>query len=232
MLCYKRRFFPQARVSQVCLAEIRQLLLDMFKQWGLPLAVRSDNGAPFGVPTRDVIPIMSLWLLAWGVRPIINRPRRPQDNAKVERNQGTVARWAEVHNCPDIQTLQARLDEAAELQRNHYPVAKLGKAARSDVFAALTQIKRPFENAIFDEHRAYQHLAKAVYPRKVSSGGTISIYAKSFQVGLKYQNKIVYVKFDPSAIHWIVLNEHQSILKIIPDTRFSKENLFNLSICQ
>ncbi|MEZ4991386.1 MAG: hypothetical protein R2824_13270 [Saprospiraceae bacterium] len=105
--------FPHWRISQVPWNQITSLLLEIFKQWGLPKAIRTDNGAPFGVPSRDVVPVMSLWLIAWGIQPILNRPRRPEQNAHVESNQGTSQRWAEVKQCQNLQQMQLRLDEAA-----------------------------------------------------------------------------------------------------------------------
>lgn len=205
----------------------------MFQQYGLPLAIRTDNGEPFGVPTRDVVPIMSLWLLAWNIKPILNRPRRPQDNARVERNQGTASRWAEVYGCADVPTLQARLDDTCDFQCNHYPVKKLGNATRSAVFCALNNPKRLFDQAIFDEKRAYEHLQKAIYPRKVSSCGTICVYNKFFQVGIKHKGKIVFLKFQPHTISWLLFEyENKELIKTIPDPRFSRENLFNLTVCQ
>ncbi|HQE50374.1 MAG TPA: hypothetical protein PKV93_13615 [Fervidobacterium sp.] len=207
-------------------------MLELFQQWGMPQSIRTDNGEPFGVPTRDVIPILSLWLLAWGIKPILNRPRRPQDNATVECNQGTTSRWAEVDNCPNVEILQTRLDEVAVFQRNAYPVRRLKNKTRTEVFKDLQTISRPFDQATFDEQHAYQFLAKAVMPRKVSSSGATSIYNKPFQVGLPFKGNIVFVKFDPNAVGWSILDRNQNLIKTIPDPRFSRENLFNLTVCQ
>lgn len=206
--------------------------MEAFQKWGLPKAIRTDNGEPFGVPSRDAVPILSLWLLAWGIQPILNRPRRPQENAKVERNQGTAGCWAEVDNCPNVETLQARLDETADFHRNHYRIRKIGNVPRIALFQDLLQIKRPFLETDFDENKAYDFLAKIIYPRRVSSGGTICIHSKHFQAGFQYRGQIVNAKFDPSSIAWIILDSSQKIIKIIPDQRFSKENLFNLTVCQ
>lgn len=208
------------------------MLLYLFRQWGMPLAIRTDNGAPFGIPTRDVVPIMSLWLLAWGITPILNRPRRPQDNAKVESNQGTVSRWAEVNKCQNLQQMQEKLDDACALQRDHYPVKRIGKACRSEVFKDLYSIVRPFELDSFDEQKAYTYLAKAVYPRKVSKTGAVDIYNKPFQVGATHKGKTVFVKFDQTNIAWTFLDQNENQIKIIPDPRFSREKLFNLTVCQ
>lgn len=226
------RLFPLGRICQVPLSDIRSTLLQAFQKWGLPKAIRTDNGDPLGVPSRDAVPIFSLWFIAWGIEHILNSPRRPQQNAQVERNQGTAANWAEVNNCPDRQTLQNRLDYVADIQRNHYQVRKIGNVPRSTLFNDLMQIKRPFVPDAFDEKKAYEYLAKAVYPRKVSSIGSISIHSKPFQAGWQYRNQLVFVKFNPQQVAWTILDDSQNIIKVIPDQRFSKENLFNLTVFQ
>jgi hypothetical protein len=215
------------------LKEIRICLLEVFQIWGLPLSIRTDNGDPFGAPKRDVIPMLSLWLLAWGIRPIHNHPRSPKENAKVERNQGTAGRWAEVYQCTDSTQMQLKLDEICNIQRDFYPVKRLGNVSRSAVFTGLNETPRPFNQAVFDEKKAYEYLAKVVYPRKVSSGGTISLYDQHFQVGLKHRGKIVAVKFQPHTVSWLAVDHSNGeLLKVIPDPRFTKDNLLNLTICQ
>jgi len=227
-----QRLSPLGRISQVSLANIRTLLIALFQQWGLPLAIRTDNGSPFGVPTRDIIPILSLWLIAWGIKPILNRPRRPQDNAKVERNQGTASRWSEVYSCLDVDSMQKRLDQMVQIQRDHYPVKKLGNQTRRKVFPELYHIKRPFDPNAFDPNKAYQYLEKATFPRKVSASGVIHLYNQDFNVGLAYKHQIVKIKFQAQSLSWIALDDKNQIIKLWPDSRFSPENLFNLTVCQ
>lgn len=207
-------------------------MLELFQQWGMPKAIRTDNGEPFGVPTRDVIPFMSLWLKAWGIQPILNRPGQPQDNPHVEGNQGTASRWAEVLQCQTIAQMQDRLDEACRFQRDIYPVRRIGKAPRKQVFPNLYTKVRPFEQTQFDEQKAYQYLAQAVYPRKVSSNGTISIYTKRFQAGFQFRGQTLFIKFDPDKIEWLCLDQKQATVRTLTDERFAKQNLCNLKICQ
>ena len=155
---------PHARISQVPLALIRSFLIEYFQIWTIPKAIRTDNGLPFGVPSRDVVPIMSLWLKAWGIIPILNRPRRPTDNAKVERAQGTTSRWAEVNNCANLNILHQQLDEVCCLQREKYLVTRLGNVTRARLHLSLQAKPRPFEEAVFDEEMAYNHLSKMTPP--------------------------------------------------------------------
>lgn len=225
-------FFPYARISQVPLEAIRQFLLQMFHKWGLPKAVKTDNGDPFGVPTRDVIPIMSLWLKGWGIQPILNRPRHPQDNAKVERTQGTSSRWAEIHKALDAKDLQIRLEDIIREHLDKYPVKRLGYVCRTKVFPDLYIKQHLFDEQKFDIQAVYSFLADKTLQRKVAANGAIGLYGKVFQVHLKLKGQYVYFKFNPQKLGWDILNENRQAIKFIPDHRFSKEKLILLTVCQ
>jgi transposase InsO family protein len=224
---------PLGQICRVPISDIRAFLLELFGKWGKPLAIRTDNGEPFGLPSRETVPMLSLWLMAFDIRPILNRPRMPQENAKVERNQLTSSRWAEVYECNSLQELQQKLDDACDMQCNHYPVRKLGNAARSKVFKDIHQIKRTLNMSDFDEKKAWQYLEKVVYIRKVSQSGTISVHGACFNVGYKNRTKAVQVKFQAADQTWAVVDTgSNTLIKTLNDPRFSKENLFNLTICQ
>lgn len=44
----KARVSPLGRICQVALSDVRTLLLELFEQWGMPLAIRTDDGEPWG----------------------------------------------------------------------------------------------------------------------------------------------------------------------------------------
>src|SRR5437867_5557619 len=92
-------FSPHYHINEVDARKIQAALLRCFRRWGLPRAIKVDNGKPFGDPQRTSVPELALWLCGLGVGVIWNPPRSPRDNAKVERMQGTTAAWAEVEKC-------------------------------------------------------------------------------------------------------------------------------------
>jgi transposase InsO family protein len=211
---------------------MRQFLLQLFKKWGLPKAFRTDNGMPFGLPSRDAIPIMSLWLKGWGITPILNRPKRPQDNAQVERAQGTSSRWAEVHKATDLSDLQEKLDCIIEEQRDKYPVKRLKNAFRTKVFPNLYDIMRPLDDQKFDINAVYDFLSSKTLQRKVATGGSISIYGKAMYISSKIKETLVFCKFDAITMQWTIFDNNRKLLKSIPDARFSEENIILLTVCQ
>lgn len=232
MLCYERSLFPHRVIRSLSKQDLRELLLEAFQKWGMPAAIRTDNGSPLGAPSRRVLPLVSLWLAAWGVRHILNRPRMPTDNPNVENNQATSARWAEIHTCKDLVEVEAKLEEAALYQRDHFKVSRLKKVTRRALYNRLYDNPRPFNQVKFDPQKAYDLLAKAIYPRKISANGVITIYDKPFSIGAKHRGLIVFVNFDPLNQQWICLDQHQQIIKTLPDPRFSRQNLYNLNLCQ
>lgn len=219
-------------MSQVPLEQVRQFMLQVFNKWGSPKAFRTDNGMPFGLPSRDAIPIMSLWLKGWGITPILNRPKHPQDNAKVERMQGTSSRWAEIYKANDLSDLQKRLDTIIQEQRDKYPVKRLKYACRTQVFPDIYDIKRPFDETKFDVKAAYEFLSSKTLKRKVSVSGGVSLYGKYIQIHLKLKGTYVFFNFEPTKNQWIVFDNNKKILKYIPEDRFSEENILLLTVCQ
>jgi hypothetical protein len=174
---------------------------------------------------------MSLWLEAYGITPILNRPKTPQQNAKVERAQGTSSRWAEIHKALNVEDLRQTLTDVCHFQREKYPVRRLGNISRGQLYQSLHQNPRPFDEVLFDEHKAYCYLAAAVLPRKVSSSGNIMLYSQAISVRKVNAGKVLLVKFDPVAQQWICLYQTGEICKILPESRFNRDNLFNLK-CQ
>ena len=56
----------------------------VFREHGLPRAMQSDNGPPFGTSIGR-FSRLSVKLMSLGVQPVFNRPGKPQDNGRHER---------------------------------------------------------------------------------------------------------------------------------------------------
>lgn len=73
---------------------IGAVMLRLFRRYGLPKAIRSDNGAPFGGGgPRGWSGLSASWVKL-GIRMEYGRPRCPQDNAAHEQMHGELKKFA------------------------------------------------------------------------------------------------------------------------------------------
>ena len=64
-------------------APVKEVFEEMFREYGLPLAIRSDNGTPFSSPGG--LSALAIWWIKLGIRPERIQPGRPQQNGRHER---------------------------------------------------------------------------------------------------------------------------------------------------
>jgi putative transposase len=62
----------------------------IFKEYGLPLRIRSDNGVPFATNSLARLSALSAWWIRLGVMPELIQPGKPQQNGRHERMHRTL----------------------------------------------------------------------------------------------------------------------------------------------
>jgi transposase InsO family protein len=68
------------------LEDTKKELIKVFKEYGLPQRIRSDNGAPFSAPLAlGRLSRLSVWLIRLGIFPELIEPGKPQQNSRHER---------------------------------------------------------------------------------------------------------------------------------------------------
>lgn len=65
--------------------EVRPCFERVFREYGLPLAIRTDNGPPFASSTPLRLSRLNAWWIKLGITPDRSRPGCPQDNGRHER---------------------------------------------------------------------------------------------------------------------------------------------------
>lgn len=66
-------------------------LITLFRRYGLPQAILTDNGPAWGSSAPNVLTWLEAWLLRLGIAVWHGRPRHPQTQGKVERWHRTIA---------------------------------------------------------------------------------------------------------------------------------------------
>jgi hypothetical protein len=62
-----------------------------FREFGLPAAIRTDNGAPFATTTLGGLSRLSIWWIKLGIIPERIEPGKPQQNPRHERMHRTLS---------------------------------------------------------------------------------------------------------------------------------------------
>ncbi len=70
--------------------EAKPVFTRLFKEYGLPKRIRTDNGVPFATNTLARLSRLSAWWVRLGVLPEFIEPGKPQQNARHERMHRTL----------------------------------------------------------------------------------------------------------------------------------------------
>jgi hypothetical protein len=114
----------------------------LFKERGLPFAIRSDNGVPFASPNSLFgLSQLSVWWLRLGISIERIKPGKPQQNGRHERMHLTLKKEATRPAKPNFLQQQARFDEFVEEFNDERPHEALGMKMPAEVYTAS---KRPY----------------------------------------------------------------------------------------
>jgi transposase InsO family protein len=103
---FSRYVLELRRVPDAGTATVRDCFEKLFKEYGLPGAIRSDNGPPFGSKSSVLgLTRLSAWWLVLGIDLERGRPGCPQDNSAHERLHLDVAKELEGQPGADQQAI-------------------------------------------------------------------------------------------------------------------------------
>lgn len=214
-------------------AAVREVLRDCFEVWGLPRAIRVDNGTPWATQT-DIPSSLALWLRGLGIRVILNRPRQSTDNAIVERHHGVMAQWVEAEKSANWHDLQTRLNEMIQMQRERYPIRD--GLSRKYLHPTLTQTDRPYcrdnEAHLWQFSNVQIWFSQQMWFRRVDKAGQVSFFSQALGVGRAYTRQTLTIQYDPQGDNWIIQTEKGDILKVYPNQIVTPEHILNLALAK
>lgn len=169
------RYLLDVRLCEVSTAGVKPILERVFRAHGLPRAIRSDNGAPFGSEGVGGLTRLSVWWLKLGIEPRFIPPASPQDNGRHERFHRTLAE----HTTDTPAASPAELQNRFELFRHHYnherPHQALGQATPAQCW---TPSPRPMPDRLDDPVYSASCL-----PRRVRHNGCIKWAGEEVFIG-------------------------------------------------
>lgn len=75
---------------RIATEDVKAVMTSTFRQFGLPLSIKSDNGPPFGSPAVGRLSRLGVWWIRLGIRPCPIQPAHPEQNGAHERFHRTL----------------------------------------------------------------------------------------------------------------------------------------------
>ena len=116
----------------------------VFKEFGLPRAIRTDNGTPFAGPNALFgLSKLSVWWLRLGIQIQRIKPGNPQQNGRHERMHLTLKKQATKPASFNLLQQQERFDSFIEVYNNQRPHQALGGAYPGDLYTPSVRVYEP-----------------------------------------------------------------------------------------
>jgi transposase InsO family protein len=187
---------------------VHERMITIFRKYGLPDAIVTDNGGPWASPTsRYDYTRLALWLIRLGIRVIRIAEYHPQSNGKDER----------LHRTLKAEVLQGRIFKTFEECQEEF-----------DRWRYIYNFERPHQALDLDvpskryqmSHRSYpEKLPKIEYGpdddvRKVQHGGIVHFRGKEFKVSKVLRGEQVAIRPTTDDGIYVVVYVRQKLKQI------------------
>ena len=113
---------------------VRPIFEAAFKEHGLPLAIRSDNGPPFASPGVGGLSRLAVWWIKLGIRPERILAGKPQQNGRHERVHRTLNDETAKPPADSLPAQQRRFDDFRAVFNNERPHEALGQRPPASLY--------------------------------------------------------------------------------------------------
>jgi len=158
----------------------RRVFESAFNEYGLPRAIRTDNGPPFSTLAPGGLSRLSIWWIRLGIRPERIMPGRPEQNGRHERMHRTLK--AETARPPRSSfSAQQRAFDRFQLEYNEQrPHEALGQAVPASLYRpSLRSYPRQLPEPEYPAHFE----SRVAYPNGVISFGATQWYVSGCLAG-------------------------------------------------
>jgi transposase InsO family protein len=133
---YSRYLLSCRAQTSTHLQGVRKALVEAFRRYGLPQAIRTDNGPPFVGHGQTELTSLGVWWIQLGIRHQRIERRRPDQNGRHERMHRTLK--AETARPPKscLTEQQQRFDEFRAEFNDERPHESLGQTTPASVYTA------------------------------------------------------------------------------------------------
>jgi len=141
-------------------AQTRARCEQAFREYGLPGAIRTDNGEPFGSCGLGGLSQLALWWIKLGIIPERIHPGRPQQNGRHERLHGTLKRGCGIQ--ANLKQQQRAFDRYLQIYNTERSHRALGP--RQTPAMHYRPSPRPYPTRVPELTYPDTHVVKRVHP--------------------------------------------------------------------
>jgi putative transposase len=124
-----------------------------FKEFGLPLGIRTDNGVPFASPNSLYgLSKLSVWWLRLGIAIERIKPGHPEQNGRHERMHLTLKKETTKPAAQNLLQQQAKFDEFIEEFNNERPHQALNMKYPSEIYKPSPRKYKGLQNIEYPLH--------------------------------------------------------------------------------
>ena len=173
---FSRKVLCVRLMSSKTAEAVRSVMTELFRKYGLPKAIHSDNGAPFAA-TNGILGLttLSAWWITLGILPERSLPGCPGQNGSLERMHGDIAREIEGKISGGAAGNQIALDAWVEEYNSIRPNEALGMKTPDEVY-------RPSDRKYTGDFDILEY-PPGYLPRKVFKSGEIALNGVRVTIG-------------------------------------------------
>ena len=181
-------------------AAARRAMRQVFRRYGLPKAIRVDNGAPFGGKGALGLSRLSVWWVRLGIAVEFVRPAHPQDNGAHEQMHRVLRADVATPPAPSIAAQKRRITSWIGCYNHQRPHEALGQRVPAQIY--------------WPSHRSMpEQLLKVKYPcgwetRRVRNRGHIKWHGRERFVGRAFVGELVGLKRVAEGVEEVYLASH------------------------
>ncbi len=164
-----------AHVSSLRFEHVLPQFVRIFREFGLPRSIRTDNGPPFATTGIGGLSRLSVWFIRLGIYPDLIDPGRPQQNGRHERMHRTLKQETARPPKASLRAQQRAFDSFRRMYNEERPHEGIDGQVPADVYVSSERIYP-------------KHLPELVYPgefvvRKVQKNGVIKLDGQTIFLG-------------------------------------------------